>query len=458
MKRIYLDWGVISNLKKPEYAEVREFLLAHKKNLFFVYSPAHFEDAMRSEGDVRLLHDIKMLESLVDNHFIAYSKNGTFPYLLTPTEYYHENQGKKLDVIPDYSDILLSISNDIPELGGLLKMLLDLPFPIPEAARSHDLFCQMLPGLPESPSLHDVLHSGVIFMNNMMSDRDYYKNYRSSIWSSGLKIDSNAGKWEAKEVIPNISAHMKSHGVDKTFEDLVLMGFGNNDKVDRFRFFLSAYSMLDLFGYKADKLHKAGNAMNSVNTDAQHAYYAAFCDFFITQDTHLASKAQALYNEFKISTKVITPFKVINELNEKRSDDLGLLIREQLKEINIVSREEGAIAYKLSLPFLGVFTHCVMYEQEDGTLLVLKLVFQNYSNFIFYEEAEMMIDVVSDYFGRPSSEEYESVRKRIVDGDINAAICWRGDGASFVLMADSENHRPELYVKINGGLGLDKAI
>ncbi len=28
MKRVYLDWGVISNLKRPEFAEVREFLLS----------------------------------------------------------------------------------------------------------------------------------------------------------------------------------------------------------------------------------------------------------------------------------------------------------------------------------------------------------------------------------------------------------------------------------------------
>lgn len=74
MKRVYIDWGVISNLKKSEYAEVRESLLSHKGDLFFVYSSAHFEDAMRSKGDERLAQDIQTLESLVDNHLIAYNK------------------------------------------------------------------------------------------------------------------------------------------------------------------------------------------------------------------------------------------------------------------------------------------------------------------------------------------------------------------------------------------------
>lgn len=44
MKRVYLDWGVVSYLKRDEYAELRNLLLSNKGRLFFVYSPAHFED------------------------------------------------------------------------------------------------------------------------------------------------------------------------------------------------------------------------------------------------------------------------------------------------------------------------------------------------------------------------------------------------------------------------------
>lgn len=35
MKRVYLDWGVISNLKKPEYDRLRQFLISHKGELLF---------------------------------------------------------------------------------------------------------------------------------------------------------------------------------------------------------------------------------------------------------------------------------------------------------------------------------------------------------------------------------------------------------------------------------------
>ena len=88
MKRIYLDGGVFSNLKKPEFTDLREFFVTHKRELFFVYSPAHFEDLNRSVRDERMLQDIHMLESLVDNHLIAYDRNTAWPFLATPSDYY----------------------------------------------------------------------------------------------------------------------------------------------------------------------------------------------------------------------------------------------------------------------------------------------------------------------------------------------------------------------------------
>lgn len=446
MKRVYLDWGVISNLKKTQYADFREFLLSHKGDLFFVYSPAHFEDAMRSNGDERLSLDIQTLESLVDNHLLAYNKKTARPFLATPSEYYRDNKDRFLAEIPDITEMLPTISQDIPAIGGLLKSFLSIPFPIPDAARSNELVSMMLPKLPAWPTLSDVIHSATLYMNKMMSDKDYYKSYRSAVQASGFKVDSNAGNWDAKDVVPNITSRMKSLGIDMSFEDFVLKGFGDKKNVDDFTFFMAAYSLLDMIGYKSDKLPKSSNAMNSVNTDAQHAYFAAFCDCFITQDTHLASKASALYNEFGISTKILSPENAIEALDEKINDNLVSFIQEQLIEQNIERREERSIIYKFTQRFLGIFTHCVRYDEDDTLVLEFKLAFDNYSTFIFYGEAGIMVDSVADNLGRPSKEDYEKVRERIVAGDLNASIKWQGDGILLTLRADPERHRPELFV------------
>ena len=268
MKRVYLDWGVVSNLKKPEYTDIKDFLLSNKGDLFFVYSTAHFEDAMRSKGDDRLMQDINTLESLVDNHLLAFNKNTTHPYLATPTEYYQNNKDRDLDTVPDFADLVSSVGQGIPVLGGLLKSFLSFPMPIPEVAREQKLLGMMLPDLPDAPTLGDILHSSTTFINKMLGDKEYYKSYRSSIRSSGFTLDENSGNWKSDEVVPNISARMKRLGIDKTFQEFVLAGFGKRDKVSDFEF--------------SDKLPKSKNAMNSVNTDAQHAYFAAFCDYLMS--------------------------------------------------------------------------------------------------------------------------------------------------------------------------------
>lgn len=448
MKRVYLDWGVVSNLKKPEYAEIKDFLLANKGNLFFVYSTAHFEDAMRSRGDDRLMQDIQMLESLVDNHLLAYQKNTTHPFLLTPTEYYQNNKDRDLDTVPDFADLVSSVGQDIPMLGGLLKSFLSFPMPIPNIAREQKLFGMMLPDLPDAPTLGDVLHSSTTFINKMLGDKEYYKSYRYSIRSSGFTLDENSGNWKSDEVVPNISTQMKKLGIDKTFQDFVLAGFGKRDKVSDFEFFIAAYSLLDMIGYKSDKLPKSSNAMNSVNTDAQHAYFAAFCDYLVTQDSHLASKARALYSEFGISTKVISPSEIIAELEENSKDVLVSFLQEQLREDNVERHEERAVVYKFTRRLLGIFSHGVVYANDDETLIELKLAFDNYSFFVFYDEARIMVDTVADYLGRPSDAEYETIRQSIVSGNPNAAIHWKGDNIFFTLKADPERHRPELYITV----------
>lgn len=448
MKRVYLDWGVVSNLKKPEYAEIKDFLLANKGNLFFVYSTAHFEDAMRSRGDERLMQDIQLLESLVDNHLLAYQKNSTHPFLLTPTEYYQNNKDRDLDTVPDFADLVSSVGQDNPMLGGLLKSFLSFPMPIPNVAREQKLFGMMLPDLPDSPTLGDVLHSSTTFINKMLGDKEYYKSYRSFIRSSGFTLDENSGNWKSDEVVPNISARMKKLGIDKSFQEFVLAGFGKRDKVSDFEFFLAAYSLLDMIGYKSDKLPKSKNAMNSVNTDAQHAYFAAFCDYLVTQDSHLASKARALFSEFGISTKVISPADIIPELEENRKEELVSFLGEQLREENVERHEERAVAYKFTRRFLGIFTHCVVYANDDETLIELKLAFDNYSYFVFYDEARIMVDRVADYLGRPTDGDYDAIRQSIVSGNPNAAIHWKGDHIFFTLKADPERHRPELYITV----------
>ena len=146
--------------------------------------------------------------------------------------------------------------------------------------------------------------------------------------------------------------------------------------------------------------------------------------------------------------RILTPQSAVIELEDGRNDDLVSFIRERLIEENIERREERSIVYKFTQRYLGIFTHCIRYDEDDALVLEFKLAFDNYSYFIFYDEASIMVDAVTGYLGRPSNEEYEKARERIVAGDTGALIKWQGKGLLLTLCADPERHRPELFVTV----------
>lgn len=109
------------------------------------------------------------------------------------------------------------------------------------------------------------------------------------------------------------------------------------------------------------------------------------------------------------------------ELRPDDNYDVTSFFQKQFVEANEESHD-GAAVYKFSRRFLGVFSHCVVYKLKDSFLLEFKLAFDNYSRFISYEEAGIMVDVVCNFFWCPSQEDFDIAKKRIIAGDTDADI------------------------------------
>ena len=309
MKREYLDWGVISNLKKDEYAKLRNLLLSNKDRLFLVYSSAHFEDLMRSKGEPQFDNDIQMLLNLVDDHLLDFKKEVVWPYRATPEEFNRDYVDYSSYLSQDIYSLISSIDDlPIPDMNvvATIKANLNVSFPIPSEFRSNELFEKTFHNLPEFPTLGDVIESCRHFMCDMMMNGDSYKNYRKSIHETGFKLEKNAGNWKDEEATDKISLFLKSKGIDMSFNDYVKINF-HGRKYTTNEFFTTAYCLLDMLGFHSDKLPKASNTIRSVTTDSKHAYFAGFCDWFVTVDTRLYHKAKALYCNFGLSTNVLNP-------------------------------------------------------------------------------------------------------------------------------------------------------
>ncbi len=461
MKRIYLDWGVISNLKKEEYTTLRELLLSNKDRLFFVYSSAHFEDLMRSKGDPRFESDLRMLTDLAGDHFLDIDNNGiTHPYRVLPEQISKDYSEPQYFNHQDIDSLIESVK-EIPivgiRIGDLITDALNVACPIPSDIYSNELLKKTFPNLPVSPTIKDLIESFCQFMHDMMSNKGSYKGFRTEIRNNGFDLGPSAGNWNDNDATEQISLFLKSKGIEMTFNDYVMKSFGNR-KISQNELFISAYCILDMIGFHSDKLPKDSNTMNSVTTDAKHAYFGGHCDWFITADKRLYHKARALYSNFGVLTNVMYPDEAItaiqNEILPYEHNYINTFFQDELIPDHIVDRhykEDDAdcdyVVYEFSKYFLGIFSHCThYYNSDDSSTLQFKLVFGNYSRFLFYDETSIMLDTLTQIFGLQGIADYDKTREKIIKGDTDVTISWSFDKVFVCIKNDEDRHRPELFI------------
>ena len=315
MKLVYLDWGVISSLKRVENNSLKDLLLSNKDRLFFVYSPCHLEDLMRSKGAPQFDTDIKLLSSIVDDHFLNYKEGKIWLERMTLEDSCNSYEDNYSSLSEGFDSFLSAIEkyyskSVIPEQ---LKSNLDTEISIPSEFRSNELFNRSLPGLPDTPSVRDAIESCRLFLQDMMMSPGSYKEFRNHVAESGFRVESNAGNWKDEDAIGQISIFLRSKGIDMSFDDYLAHRF-HGWPFTWAEFFTSAYCILDMIGFHADKLPKSTHTLMNMTTDAKHAFFASMCDWFITADKRLVHKAKALYNHFGISTCVMTPKDVVSAI------------------------------------------------------------------------------------------------------------------------------------------------
>jgi len=122
MIRIYLDWNVISNLKKSEFKELNDFIIEHKEKFLFPYSPAHFKDLMKSYKFDNILFntDLEKLNFLSEKHLMRWNKDHVEPLSATPQEYFeYEKQQKEINFVNvfDFEEMVSILNESGKELG-----------------------------------------------------------------------------------------------------------------------------------------------------------------------------------------------------------------------------------------------------------------------------------------------------------------------------------------------------
>ena len=130
---------------------------------------------------------------------------------------------------------------------------------------------------------------------------------QKAIFRNQLNLDiTRLNNYSPAEVVEQINEKKNEFGGFSLIGliDHAIAQFPNNEDFGLHNKFAGIFELLDLVGYWKDKYNDKSNYARL--WDSNHAYYASFCDYFISDDKRTRNKANVVFHIFDIKTKVIS--------------------------------------------------------------------------------------------------------------------------------------------------------
>ena len=430
MIRVYFDWNVFTELKQKKSVEepfiaIYSIIQNNKNKLLFPYSPAHLRDLQRgfnkTEKSKRYTYnDLHFLEEISQNYCLyVNSKDKNAGYdIINATEYFNDiTKEKEKDYTLD--DLFTHDSDD-----SLLTKFKSTPTGIDLDSIPGNKIKSMFSNLSVENNLYSLMKDLHNFTSSPEAMERAYKSARN-LAIEGMKINGQQKQWEnpfgsIEEILAKVPKKQTFH---QTVEDSLKIT--NKDKeLTRFDYFTRYYISLDTYGYYGDD--KFPNLID----DATHAFYGAFCEFFVTKDDNTYHKAKAVYEKLKIGTIVCKPdefpleFQKINADEKSIIDRIVEIISNAPILLDTVDDEQNPVSvYKIEQPLTDFFDRLQVSKYKDNNSLYIYKKVKNYSDFLFWLEIKSVVDKIVANFGI----DYNS-RKEFDDCDKEEIIKneWRG--------------------------------
>ncbi len=424
MKKIYLDWNIINHLE--ENSELYDYIRQYQSHFVFVYSPAHFSDLMKSYkesgGNTYFEKDLKRLESICETHLMYYSDKKMSICNCPPTEFL-EKEGKYYPTIkdvfsPDYFKKALHVNGvDLYNLfsNGLKSISLGKTIELP-----------FIGGFSNGLEL---LNCALSFFEKILMDKVYVKNFRT-ITSNNLtdKEITKINGCAPDKIIETINAYLFEHGCEDDFTKLVKKALLENSQDDEKLIFESLYVGLDFMRFHSDQ-----RDLMNILTDADHAYYGSFCDVIVTEDAKMRLKADAVFSNLNISTRIICEKDFLQFLKDEVSGEV--MIEDPIKEVlsnqHIPESYDADTCYgkwkKLDFHYLGYFNKLeFQLIVSTGRHLFVFSKERKLEKCVYYSETDKFFAIMKDLLHEPCAIklfETEYVEKYKLK-DKNASFCF----------------------------------
>lgn len=216
---------------------------------------------------------------------------------------------------------------------------------------------------------------------------------------------------EPEKVIFTIDKYIASQTNFRSLQDLMssyILKFGEHINVEAQ--FKSVCLGLDMFGFRPEK---RGKRITNIDTDASHVFYAAHCDYFVTADKKLRDKAKAMYSYYGFQTKVISPLKFQELINEDLQKEYSLEYAIScIDKFGVPRMEDDGVHYSLlKNPVFGLFNVCYKVDSfwgyEGSTKCGLYRYCSQNTSYLFYAELENFLNLFETIVPEEYKERYK---------------------------------------------------
>jgi len=172
----------------------------------------------------------------------------------------------------------------------------------------HELKTKIVHRIIEKPAVVYQTITEVSFGQSVMKGMvNNISEEQKKVFRNGLDLEiTKLNNYSPTEVIEQINAKKSAFGGYSLLGliDHAITLFPNNEDFGLHNKFAGVFELLDLVGYWKDKYNEKSNYARL--WDSNHAYFASFCDYFISDDKRTRNKANVAFQIFNVKTKVIS--------------------------------------------------------------------------------------------------------------------------------------------------------
>lgn len=451
MKRIYFDSNIFRFLKKkdkPLYINLNNNLRKYSDRLIYYFSYAHLLDLKQDKTDHKFA-DLEFMEEFVETNYLQLEYKEKFVVVqkftpkeafdtieyITPKEYF-DFDGELFGEMPFAKEPPLQKLMEMPLTFNLASNM------VGQSEETINFWKKIIPEIKDTYTFSELLELSSKMYENLYEDKTMYKDIRR-FFMENLSL---VNKYDIDIENFNFDADLRDTPLQKSFLEYVKESISKKNETQKeFIFFTKAYILLNVLGVDKEKNKKA--ILVNTQNDGQHAYYAAHCEYFVSDDEGLRLKAKVLYKLLGIETKVLSVEEFADSIS-LISGQLDVSMQGYIEFLNYELQNSLFIGDKYSFKYkrqnfifktnnhhFGYFNFFEHIVDENGRIFVVFYKeINNYSRFMSYTELATVTNKIVKIFGVDDSNKgdyTEEDAKRISNNEWEGRT-WTVDNGNMI--------------------------